>query len=48
MSKSHLINVRKIESVRPALNSRMYVKMPNGEEVLVSRKYARSLKDAIG
>lgn len=48
VSKSHLINVRKIESVRPALNSRMYVKMPNGEEVLVSRKYARSLKDAIG
>ena len=48
VSKSHLINVRKIESVRPALNSRMYVKMSNGEEVLVSRKYVRSLKDAIG
>ena len=47
VSKSHLINVQKIESVRPALNSRLYVKMLNGEEVLVSRKYAHALKDAI-
>ena len=47
VSKSHLINVQKIESVRPALNSRLYVKMLNGEEVLVSRKYAHILKAAI-
>lgn len=47
VSKSHLINMKKIESVRPALNSRLYVKMPNGEEVLVSRKYAHVLKDAM-
>ena len=47
VSKSHLINVQKIESVRPALNSRLYVKMLNGEEVLVSRKYAHALKEAI-
>ncbi len=47
VSKSHLINVKKIESVRPALNSRLYVKMQNGEEVLVSRKYVHDLKAAI-
>lgn len=47
VSKSHLINLRKIEVVRPALNSRLYVKMLNGEEVLVSRKYAHLLKEAI-
>jgi hypothetical protein len=47
VSKSHLINVKKIESVRPAINSRLYVKMLNGEEILVSRKYAHSLKEAI-
>ena len=47
VSKSHLINVRKIESVRPAINSRLYVKMLNGEEVLVSRKYTHALKKAM-
>ena len=47
VSKSHLINLKKIEAVRPALNSRLYVKMLNGEEVLVSRKYAHLLKEAI-
>ena len=47
VSKSHLINVKKIEAVRPAINSRLYVKMLNGEEILVSRKYAHSLKEAI-
>ena len=46
-SKSHLLNVRKIHSVRPALNSRLYAKMPNGEEVLVTRKYAPALKAAM-
>ena len=46
-SKSHLVNVKKIQSVRPALNSRLYAKMPNGEEVLVTRKYAPALKAAM-
>ena len=47
VSKSHLVNVKMIQSVRPALNSRLYAKMPNGEEILVSRKYAPVLKNAI-
>jgi len=47
VSKSHLVNVNKILSVRPALNSRLYVRMQNGEEVLVSRKYAHVLKEMI-
>lgn len=47
VSKSHLVNLKKIVSVRPALNSRLYAKMPNGEEILVSRKYAHALKEAI-
>jgi len=41
------VNLRKIQSVRTALNSRLYAKMPNGEEVLVSRKYAPALKERI-
>lgn len=47
VSKSHLINLNKIQSIRPALNSRLYVMMPNGEEILVSRKYAHVLKEAM-
>ena len=47
VSKSHLVNLRKIQSVRTALNSRLYAKMPNGEEVLVSRKYTPALKERI-
>ena len=43
----HLVNLKKIVSVRPALNSRLYAKMPNDEEILVSRKYAHALKEAI-
>ena len=48
VSKSHLVNPRKIQSVRPALNSRLYARMPNGEEILVSRKYAPRLKEVMG
>lgn len=47
VSKSHLVNLRKIQSVRTALNSRLYAKMANGEEVLVSRKYAPSFKERL-
>ena len=47
VSKSHLVNLRKIQSVRTALNSRLYAKMANGEEVLVSRKYAPAFKERI-
>ena len=46
-SKSYLVNLNKIQSVRTALNSRLYAKMPNGEEVLFSRKYAPVLKEAM-
>ena len=47
VSKSHLVNLRKIQSVRTALNSRLYAKMANGEEVLVSRKYAPLFKERL-
>ena len=47
ISKSVLINFRHVISVRPASNSRMYVKMSNEEELLISRKYARKVMDNI-
>ena len=42
-SKSILINVEKIVSVRSALNGRLMARMENGEEVLISRNYAKQI-----
>ena len=44
-SKAMLVNMDKIESVRTALNGRLYAKMENGEEILVTRKYAKEVED---
>ena len=46
-SKSFLVNVRKIEKVRSVLNGRFMAVMENGEEVLITRHYARDVMDAI-
>lgn len=47
VSKSFLVNIRKIKSVRPALNGRFVATMINGEEVLISRQYAKEVSEAI-
>ena len=46
-SKSFLVNVRKIEKVRSVLNGRFMAVMENGEEVLITRHYAREVMDTI-
>lgn len=46
-SKSMLINLEHIVSVRSALNGRLYAKMENGEEVLISRSYAKQVAKCI-
>jgi DNA-binding LytR/AlgR family response regulator len=43
-SKSVLINLLKIESVKPALNGRFTAKLLNGEQVIISRQYVPELK----
>lgn len=43
-SKSMIVNLTQIESFRPALDSRLFAKMKNGEDVVVSRMYAKELK----
>ncbi len=42
-SKTMLVNINYIISVRPALNGRLYAKMENGEEILITRKYAKEI-----
>ena len=46
-SKSFLINVKRIDKVRSVLNGRFMATMENGEEVLITRHYAREVADAI-
>lgn len=42
-SKTTIVNAEHIVSVRPALNGRMYARMENNEEILVTRKYAKEI-----
>lgn len=46
-SKTMLVNVERIISVRTALNGRLYAKMENEEEVLITRKYAKEIAQCL-
>lgn len=43
-SKSILVNLMQIDSIRPALDSRFLARMSNGEEIMISRMYAGDFK----
>lgn len=43
-SKSFVINLMKVDHVRPILNGRFAATMFNGEEVIISRQYVPELK----
>jgi len=46
-SKSVIVNLMKIESIKPALNGRFTVKLLNGEDVIISRQYVSLLKNRL-
>jgi DNA-binding LytR/AlgR family response regulator len=47
-AKSQIINIAKIASLCPDFDGRMEVRMENDERLIVSRQYARSLKERLG
>ncbi len=47
IGKSILLNISKIESVRPYPNHRLIVELYNGEHLIVSRRYISILKERI-
>jgi len=47
ISKSTVLNIMKVESVKPALNGRFMCRLKNGEEVIISRKYVSNFKEYI-
>lgn len=47
VSKSVLLNLMKVSSIKPALNSRFTAVLFSGEQVVISRKYVPELKKAL-
>lgn len=47
ISKSCLLNINALESIRPLFNSRMEATLKNGEKVCVNRKYLKDVKKAL-
>lgn len=46
-SKSVIVNLMKIDSIKPALNGRFIAKLTNGESVIISRQYVPKLKERL-
>ena len=47
VSKSLLLNLMKVRSIKPALNGRFTAVLLTGEEIIISRKYVPELKKAL-
>lgn len=47
ISKSVIVNLLKIECVKPALNGRYLCHLTNGEDVIISRKYVHEFKEKL-
>ena len=47
VSKSLLLNLMKVRSIKPALNGRFAAVLQSGEEIIISRKYVPDLKAAL-
>jgi len=46
-SKSQIVNISKIESLCPDFGGRIEATMENGEKLIISRQYAKSLKERL-
>ena len=47
VSKSLLLNLMKVQSIKPAMNGRMMAVLKGGEEIIITRKYVADLKKAL-
>lgn len=47
ISKSIVVNLRKIETITPALNARYTAYLKNGEQLIISRQYVKHLKEIL-
>lgn len=47
ISKSSIVNLMKIKSIKPSLNGRLLAVLANKEEIIISRKYVSDLKKTL-
>lgn len=47
ISKSTIVNLMKVEAIKPALNGRYMCRLNNGENVIISRKYVADFKEKL-
>ncbi len=47
ISKSSIVNLMKIKSIKPSINARFIAVLSNGEEIIISRKYVADLKNTL-
>lgn len=47
ISKSCILNINALESIKPLFNSRMEATLKNGEKVYINRKYLNDVKKAL-
>lgn len=47
VSKSCILNIRMLHSIRPLLNSRMEATLSNGERIYVTRKFIPAIKNKL-
>lgn len=47
-SKAIIINLQRVQSLRPELGARLLLTMDNKEKIVVSRKYVKTIKNALG
>jgi DNA-binding LytR/AlgR family response regulator len=48
ISKSCILNIMKLDSVRPMMNSRYEAKLENGEKLIINRHYLANFKSKFG
>ena len=48
ISKSLIVNLRHVRSIKAEKNSRMCVTLSNGERVIVSRQYLNNIREKLG
>lgn len=47
ISKSQIVNINKIKSLKPELNRTISATMCNGEQIFISRKYVQALRNIL-
>lgn len=47
ISKSQIVNINKIRSLKPELNRKILATMCNGEQLYISRKYVKALRNLL-